>query len=57
MNTEQQAIVVLDKTLSMVREGWMEAKIADKPKWMDRINLMLEERFRLMSLRDAHHAV
>ena len=57
MNTEQQNIVELDKTLSMVSEGWMEAKIADKPKWMDRLNLMLEERFRLMHLRDAHNTI
>jgi hypothetical protein len=46
-------IVELDKTLSLLREGWTDAKPADKSKWMDRIDSMLDERFRLMSLRDA----
>ena len=53
MQTEyQRHIAELDKTLSMLREGWMESKPADKSKWMDRINSMLDERLRLMSLRD-----
>jgi hypothetical protein len=53
MQTEyQRHIAELDKTLSMLREGWMESKLADKSKWMDRINSMLDERLRLMSLRD-----
>ena len=53
MQTEyQRHIAELDKTLSMLRERWMESKLADKSKWMDRINSMLDERLRLMSLRD-----
>lgn len=45
-------IAELDKTLSMIRKGWMDAKPAEKPKWMDQIDSMLDERLRLMSLRD-----
>jgi hypothetical protein len=45
-------IAEFDKTLKMLRKQWIEAKIADKPGWMERINSALDERLRLMELRD-----
>jgi hypothetical protein len=44
----------LDKTISMTRTFWMDARTnEDKAKWYKRINELLDERFRLMGLRDA----
>jgi hypothetical protein len=45
-------IAELDKTISMLREGWMTCEPSDRQKWMDKINSMLDERMRLMKLRD-----
>lgn len=42
----------LDGALSMLRQGWLDAVAADKPKWMAKLDSMLDERFRLMKLRD-----
>lgn len=41
-----------DRTLSMLRKQWMEAESKDQPKYMERINAALDERLRLMALRD-----
>lgn len=41
-----------DRTLSMLRKQWMEAETKDQPKYMERINAALDERLRLMALRD-----
>lgn len=49
----QQIIEEYDKTLSMLREEWMSEK--DKSKalvWIEKINQFLDERLRLMKLRD-----
>jgi hypothetical protein len=44
----------LDKTISMTRTFWMDARTnEDKKKWHKRIDELLEERMRLMNLRDA----
>ena len=43
-----------DDTLHLLRESWLDAKLDDKPKWMNRINIMLDERFRHMQTRDNH---
>lgn len=44
----------LDKTISMTRAFWMEARSNDDVrKWYKRIDELLEERMRLMNLRDA----
>jgi len=43
----------VDLTLAMLREGWMKAKVDEKSRWLDRINSMLDERNRLMKLRDS----
>lgn len=44
----------LDKTISMARTCWMEARSTDDTKkWYKRIDELLEERMRLMKARDA----
>lgn len=45
-------IIELDKTLSMLRDGWIEAKEENKLKWMDRIDSILDKRLELMAIRD-----
>ena len=42
----------LDKTLSMLRGLWMESRPPETAKYMDRINAALDERGRLMLLRN-----
>lgn len=38
----------------MARSLWIDAKeAAEKPKWFARINELLDERLRLMALRDS----
>jgi len=49
-----QQIAQLDETLSILRESWMDAKEEKKPEWMNKINAKLDERSRLMKLRDAN---
>lgn len=49
----QKLISEHDRTLSMLGKQWMEVEPKDKPKYMERINSMLDERLRLMDLRDA----
>ena len=48
----QKLIAEHDRTLSMLRKQWMEAEPKDQPKYMERINAALDERLRLMALRD-----
>ena len=45
-----------DKTLSMLREMWMGAGPDEKSKHMERINVALDSRLRLMALRDSASA-
>jgi len=42
-----------DKTLSMLRKQWMSAEGQDRNKYQQRIDEALDERLRLMKLRDA----
>ncbi len=42
----------LDKSLKLMTVVWVEASPADKPKFDARINEMLDERLRLMNIRD-----
>lgn len=44
----RQAIQAYDKTLAMLRELWLEAPEKDKKKWMDQINVFLDERLTAM---------
>ena len=46
-------ILTIDRTLSMLREGWLTSTRRDAHKWMGRIDAALDERYRLMLLRDA----
>jgi len=59
MNNEYiKLIAELDKTLSMVRSLWMDAKTPDeKNKWRVRLDELLDERSRLMKARDAAQAI
>lgn len=41
-----------DQTLAMLRQNWMEATPDHKEDWMHRINGALDERLRLMGIRD-----
>lgn len=47
-------IAELDRTLSALRDFWMNAKTPEESaKWRTRINGSLDERLRLMKARDA----
>jgi hypothetical protein len=46
-------IASLDRTLTMLRQIWLDAHVNKKRKHMTHINETLEERFRLMQLRDS----
>jgi hypothetical protein len=53
-NQYVKLIEELDKTISMTRTFWLDARTSeDKKKWYKRIDELLEERMRLMNLRDA----
>jgi hypothetical protein len=41
-----------DKTLSLLRSQWLEADEKHKSQFMGRMNSSLDERLRLMRLRD-----
>ena len=41
-----------DKTLSYLRSEWLDSLTKDKDKWLEKINTALDERIRLMALRD-----
>ena len=45
-------IAELDKLLSGLRENWLEAKGENRNNWFRKINSSLDERNRLMKLRD-----
>lgn len=42
-----------DKTLSLLRQSQIDASPAMKAAWQERIDAALDERIRLMALRDA----
>lgn len=42
--TDKQQIQQIDKTLSLLREMWLDSKPEDKPKFMERINAILDQR-------------
>ena len=41
-----------DKTISYLRSEWLDSLTKDKDKWLEKINAALDERLRLMALRD-----
>jgi len=49
----KKLIKEVDKLLDILRSGWMESKdIKEKEKYQERLNGALDERIRLMKLRD-----
>jgi hypothetical protein len=54
-NIHVKTIVAIDEVLGMLREKWMSEKDdAAKSKVMTKIDSVLDERGRLMKLRDEH---
>jgi len=52
-NEYVKLIIELDRVLAMLRELWMNSfDEIDRAKWRDRISHSLDERLRLMKLRD-----
>lgn len=49
----EQMIAVHDGTLGLLRKHWMKVSAKDAVGWMEQINAALDERLRLMALRDA----
>ena len=50
--TIQHQIILIDQTLSMLREFWMDAPIPQKVRYMDKIHTALDRRLELMEARD-----
>ena len=42
----------IDDTLSTLREAWIDSKEEKKPMWMSKINKALDERIKIMKIRD-----
>jgi hypothetical protein len=42
----------VDEKLSILRESWLDSKPEKKPTWMSKINAALDERLKLMKIRD-----
>jgi hypothetical protein len=47
-----QQIAQVDKKLTILREGWMDSKPEKKSTWMTKIDAALDERSKLMKIRD-----
>jgi len=47
-----EKIAQVDEKLSILRESWMDSQQEKKPAWMSKINAALDERSKLMKLRD-----
>jgi hypothetical protein len=46
------AITQADDRLKVLREGWEDSKSEKKSTWMEKINRELDERVKLMAIRD-----
>lgn len=51
MNITDQ-IAQVDEKLTILRESWMDSKPEKKEAWMAKINAALDERSKLMKIRD-----
>lgn len=51
-NTITRRISDHDDVLSIMRDKWMRAEGSDKGIWMQKIDGILDERIRLMAIRD-----
>jgi hypothetical protein len=47
-----QQIAQVDEKLTILRESWMDSKPEKKWKWMAKIDAELDERSKLMKIRD-----
>ena len=48
------SIKSIDDKLSMAKEGWDDASVDKKSKWMVTINQLLDDRLSLMNMRDKY---
>jgi hypothetical protein len=48
------SIKSIDDKLSMAKEGWSDAPVDKKSKWMVTINQLLDDRLLLMNMRDKY---
>jgi hypothetical protein len=48
------SIKSIDDKLSMTKEGWSDAPVDKKSKWMVTINQLLDDRLLLMNMRDKY---
>lgn len=54
MKSEYERLIeALDKNLTLLRASWLEDGSREESKWKRRIDEALDERLRLMALRDA----
>jgi hypothetical protein len=50
------SIKSIDEKLSMARDGYNDAPVDKKDKWMNTINQLLDDRLSLMQIRDTYYA-
>lgn len=48
------SIKSIDEKLSMAKEGWIDAPVDKKSKWMATIDQILDDRLSLMEIRDVY---
>ena len=48
------SIKSIDDKLSIAKEGWNDAPVDKKSKWMATINQLLDDRLSLMNMRDKY---
>ena len=48
------SIKSIDDKLSIAKEGWNDAPVDKKSKWMATINQLLDDRLSLMDMRDKY---
>lgn len=48
------SIKSIDEKLSMAKEGWVDAPVDKKSKWMNTIDQLLDDRLSLMEIRDVY---
>jgi hypothetical protein len=54
MNPEQQRIAQVDEKLTILRESWIDSKPEKRSTWMTKIDDALDERSKLMKVRDGN---
>jgi len=54
VNPEQQRIAQVDEKLTILRESWIDSKPEKRSTWMTKIDAALDERSKLMKVRDGN---